>query len=162
MKMIGILHSSSFNLACNCKPDIFGIRISTIRHAARVRKSDSRNSSADPKHCATSPAASIRSRSESCMASSSSMIAINLDVSRARAARGWLPHWLRSIRVCPLSRDPLINVNREQKRYITIRAGSGCNIPRVSEILAEYTLLDTPGRYFCDTHHQGEGLLCGL
>src|SRR6267142_2319714 len=80
MKMIGILHSSSFNLACNCRPDIFGIRMSTIRHAARVCKSDSRNSSADPKHRATSPAASIRSRSESCMASSSSMIAINLDV----------------------------------------------------------------------------------
>jgi len=34
------------------------------------------------------------------------MIAINLDVLRARSARSWLPHCLRSIRVCPLSRDP--------------------------------------------------------
>ena len=80
MKMIGILHSSSFSRACNCRPDIFGIRISTIRHAARVCKSDSRNSSAEPKHRATSPAASSRSRSESCIALSSSTIAINLDV----------------------------------------------------------------------------------
>jgi len=46
------------------------------------------------------------------------------------------------------AQNSLIIVDREQNRYITIPAGSGCNIPRVSEILAEYTLLDTPGRYF--------------
>src|ERR1700722_10864165 len=40
------------------------------------------------------------------MASSSSMIAIKLEVSRACSARHWLPHCLRSILVCPLSRDP--------------------------------------------------------
>jgi hypothetical protein len=60
------------------------------------------------------------------------------------------------------AQNSLIIVDREQNRYITIPAGSGCNIPRVPEILTEYTLLDTPGRCFCDTHDQGEGLLCGL
>jgi hypothetical protein len=56
----------------------------------------------------------------------------------------------------------LIIVDRDQKRYISMPAGGGCNIPRVSKMLAEYALLDTPGTYFCDTHDQGEGLLCGL
>jgi hypothetical protein len=60
------------------------------------------------------------------------------------------------------AQNSLIIVDREQNRYITIPAGSGCNIPRVPEILAEYTLLDTPGSYFGDTHDQGEGRLCGL
>jgi len=80
MKMIGISHSSSFNLACKCRPDIFGMRMSVIRHATWGCKPDSRNSSADPKHRATSPADSIKSCSESQIDSSSSMMAINLDV----------------------------------------------------------------------------------
>src|SRR5580698_635929 len=112
MKMIGISHSSCFNLDCNCRPDIFGIRTSTIRHAARVCKSDSRNSSADPKHRATTPADSIKSRSESCMASSSSMMAINLVISRVLSARSGLPDWLRSIGVSPLSRDTFTDLGR--------------------------------------------------
>src|SRR6266581_638901 len=121
MKMIGISHFSSFNLACNCRPDMFGIRISTIRHAARVCKSDSRNSSADPKHRATSPAASIRSCSESCMAPSSSMIAINLVISRVRSVRSWFPHCLRSIRVCPLSRDPFTDIGQAVSEFGSVR-----------------------------------------
>src|SRR5712672_393612 len=87
MKMIGISHSSSLSLACSSSPDILGIRISTIRHATRVCKSDSRNSSADPKHRANSPADSIKSRNESCIDSTSSMMAINLDVWRPLACR---------------------------------------------------------------------------
>src|ERR1700727_382806 len=78
--MMGRLHSSSFSLACNSRPDIFGMRMSTIKHAAVQCKSDLRNSSADPKLRAASPAASKRSRRESCIASSSSMMAINLEV----------------------------------------------------------------------------------
>ena len=35
---------------------------------------------ADPKHCTSNPPASIRSHSESCIDSLSSMMAINLDV----------------------------------------------------------------------------------
>src|SRR6202451_2669994 len=79
--MIGTLHSSSFSLACNSSPDIFGMRISTIRQAALQRKSASRNDFADPKHSASKPPDSIRSHSESCIDSLSSMMAINLDVS---------------------------------------------------------------------------------
>jgi hypothetical protein len=60
------------------------------------------------------------------------------------------------------AQNSLIIVDREQNRYITIPAGSGCNVPRMSEILAEYTLLDTSGRYFCGSHDQREGLLRGL
>ncbi len=45
------------------------------------------------------------------------------------------------------AQNSLIIVHREQKRYITTPAGSGCNVPRVSEILAEYTLLDTAGEH---------------
>jgi hypothetical protein len=60
------------------------------------------------------------------------------------------------------AQNSLIIVDREQNRYITTPAGSGCNVPRMSEILAEYTLLDTPGIYFCCSHGQREGLLCGL
>src|SRR6266481_1367006 len=114
MKMIGISHSSSFSLVCNSRPDIFGMRMSVIRHAA-----------------------SIRSRSESRMASSSSMIAINLDVSRTRSARSWLPHSLRSIRVpsflvirdqCRPRAEPLHHYPcRERLQYST-----------GVEILAEY------------------------
>jgi hypothetical protein len=50
------------------------------------------------------------------------------------------------------AQNSLIIVHREQNRYITTAARGGCNVPHMSEILAEYTLLDTPGRYFCDTH----------
>src|SRR5713226_2684657 len=121
MKMIGTLHSSSFSLACNCRPDILGMRMSRIKHPALRCKPDSRNSSADPKHRATSPAASIRSRSESCMASSSSMIAINLVISRVRSARSWLPHCLRSIRVCPLSRDPFTDIGQAVSEFGSVR-----------------------------------------
>src|SRR5438132_7545248 len=39
--------------ACSSSPDIFGIRMSAITHAARRCKSDSRNSSAEPKHRVT-------------------------------------------------------------------------------------------------------------
>jgi hypothetical protein len=60
------------------------------------------------------------------------------------------------------AQNSLIIVDREQNRYIATSAGSGCNVPRISEILAEYTLLDTPGRYFCCSHGQREGLRCGL
>src|ERR1700683_382975 len=134
MKMIGISHSSSFNLACNCRPDIFGIRTSTIRHAARVRKSDSRNSSADPKCRAVSPVASRRSCSESCVASSSSMITINSDVSRALCARSWLPHCLRSITVGPLSRGPFTDVDRAGSEF---ELRSVRVVPRVQRPLDE-------------------------
>src|SRR5580698_9015648 len=78
--MIGTLHSACFNLACNSRPDIFGMRMSTIKHPALRCKSDSRNSLADPKHCASNPPDSIRSHSESCIDSLSSMKAITLDV----------------------------------------------------------------------------------
>src|ERR1700690_894213 len=80
MKMIGISHSSSLSLACSSRPDIFDMRMSAITHAARLCRSDPRNSPADPKHRATSPADSNKSRSESQIDSSSSMMAINLDV----------------------------------------------------------------------------------
>ena len=60
--------------------DIPDIWISAIRHPASQCKSYSRNSSADPKLRATSPVDSIRSRSEACIDSSSSMMAISLDV----------------------------------------------------------------------------------
>src|SRR5271170_1005702 len=80
MKMIGKLHCSSLSLACSSKPDIPGIWISAIRHPTSQCKSYSRNSSADPKHRATSPVDSIKSRSESCIDSSLSMMAINSDV----------------------------------------------------------------------------------
>jgi hypothetical protein len=76
----GTLLSSCFSLACNSKPDIFGMRMSTIKHAAARCKSDSRNAFADPKHCASNPPDSIRSRNESCIDSLSSMMAITLDV----------------------------------------------------------------------------------
>jgi len=44
--------------------------------------------------------------------------------------------------------------------YITIRAGSGCNVPRMWETRSEQTLLDTPRRYLCDTHDQRERDCC--
>src|ERR1700688_1293810 len=80
MEMIGRLDSSCFSLPCNSKPDIFGMRMSTIKHAIVGCKSDSRNALADPKHCASSPPDSIRSHSESCIHSLSSIMAINLDL----------------------------------------------------------------------------------
>src|SRR5271170_7563337 len=80
MKMIGTSHSSSLSLACSSSPDIFGIRMSALTHAARRCKSDPRNSSADPKRLASSPADSTKSCRESCIDSSSSMMAITLDV----------------------------------------------------------------------------------
>src|ERR1700733_8858616 len=80
IKMMGTLHSSCFSLACSSRPDIFGMRMSTIKHAALECKSDSRNAFVDPKHCASHPPDSIRSPTESCIDSLSSMMAINLDV----------------------------------------------------------------------------------
>src|ERR1700733_12320091 len=77
IKMIGMLYPSCFSLACNSRPDIFGMRMSTIKQAALERKSDSRNAFADRKHCASNPPDSIRSRRESCIDSLSSMMAIN-------------------------------------------------------------------------------------
>jgi hypothetical protein len=44
------------------------------------------------------------------------------------------------------AQDSLIIIDREQNRCLTTPAGGGCNVPRMSEILAEYTLLDAPSR----------------
>src|ERR1700677_126648 len=78
--MMGMLRPSCFSLDCNSRPDIFGMRMSMIKHAASPRESDSRNAFADPKHRASSHPDSIRSFRESCIDSLSSMMAINLDV----------------------------------------------------------------------------------
>src|SRR5580700_7340178 len=78
--MMGTLHPSCFSLACNSRPDIFGMRMSTIKHEALLCESDSRNACADPKHFASKPPDSIRSLSESRIDSLSSIMAINLDV----------------------------------------------------------------------------------
>src|SRR5277367_2195390 len=80
MKMIGISHPSFLSLACSSNPDISVIGMSAITHAARQCQSDRRNSSADAKRRATSPADSTKSCNESCIDSSSSMMAITLDV----------------------------------------------------------------------------------
>jgi hypothetical protein len=60
------------------------------------------------------------------------------------------------------TQNSMVIVDRDQNRYITTAAGSGYNVPCMSEILAEYTLLNTSGRYLCCSHSQREGLLCGL
>ena len=78
MKMIGVSSRSALSLACSSRPDIPGIRISSIRHAALFCRPDSRNSFADPKHRAESPSASIRSWSALWTDSSSSTITMNL------------------------------------------------------------------------------------
>jgi hypothetical protein len=78
MKMIGVFSRSALSLACSSRPDIPGIRISSIRHAALCCRPDSRNSFADPKHRAESPSASIRSWSALWTDSSSSTITMNL------------------------------------------------------------------------------------
>src|SRR6266852_4103301 len=108
MKMMGTLHSCCFSLACNSRPDIFGMRMSTIKHPALPCKSDSRNAFADPKHCASNPPDSIRSLSESCIDSLSSMMAINLDL----LVTGMLPTQYRLI-------------NHADARLFTERANRG-------------------------------------
>lgn len=58
--------------------------------------------------------------------------------------------------------DSLIVVDREQDGYITVTVWCRCNVPRVPKMFAEQTFLDSAGRYFRGSHHQGERLFGGL
>jgi hypothetical protein len=82
VKMIGIRHRSPLSFAGRSSPDMPGIRISPIRHAASCRAVDERNCSAEPKQSADNPSDSIRSCSALCSDSSSSTIATSLDLRR--------------------------------------------------------------------------------
>src|SRR5258708_2816708 len=57
MKIIGILYPSALSLACNSKPDMPGIRISTIRHTKSGNWPDFNKSLADPNETASKPEA---------------------------------------------------------------------------------------------------------
>jgi hypothetical protein len=79
MKMIGILHRSSFSLDWSSRPDIPGMRISEIRQPIRFSSTEPRNPSADAKATVGMPSVCIRASKASRTDSSSSIIATTLD-----------------------------------------------------------------------------------
>src|SRR5258708_24651586 len=83
MKMIGIRHRSALSLACNSKPDMPGIRISTIRHAISGNWPDFNKSSADPNETAPKPEAFRRRCNAPRTNSSSSTTAIKFFLAMA-------------------------------------------------------------------------------
>jgi len=104
IKTIGMRDPSAFSFACSSRPDIPGIRMSATRKVVWCRWSASRNSSADPKHRADSPADSIRSLTALWTDRSSSTIATTCEILLLVIARicstrraDTITHWVRPI-----------------------------------------------------------------